>query len=118
MARIRSECSLQKWPLGFRGACLLYTSTSAFAIAPAYTFGDAGRNILSGPGFGSVDVSLYRLFNLNERFKLSAEVQAFNVFNRANFDLPQNYADNPATFGRIFSANAPRQLQLSARLAF
>jgi hypothetical protein len=100
------------------GTVNCWFNTSAFAIAPAYTFGDAGRNILSGPGFGSVDVSLYRLFNLNERFKLSAEVQAFNVFNRANFDLPQNYADNPATFGRIFSANAPRQLQLSARLAF
>ena len=93
-------------------------NTSAFAVAPAYTFGDAGRNILFGPGFGSVDVSLYRLFNLSERFKLSAEVQAFNLFNRANFDLPQNYADNPSTFGRIFSANAPRELQLAARFAF
>ena len=93
-------------------------NTSAFAIAPAYTFGDAGRNSLSGPGFASFDVSLYRIFNLTERYKLSAEVQAFNIFNRANFDLPQNYADNPSTFGRIFSANAPRQLQLAARLTF
>jgi hypothetical protein len=100
------------------GTVNCWFNTGAFAVAPEYTFGDAGRNILFGPGFSSVDVSLYRLFNLSERFKLSAEVQAFNLFNHTNFDLPQNYADNPSTFGRIFSANAPRQLQLAARLAF
>jgi hypothetical protein len=100
------------------GTVNCWFNTSAFAVAPEYTFGDAGRNILFGPGFSSVDVSLYRLFNLSERFKLSAEVQAFNLFNHTNFDLPQNYADNPSTFGRIFSANAPRQLQLAARFAF
>lgn len=100
------------------GTVNCWFNTSAFAVAPAYTFGDAGRNILIGPGFSSFDVSLYRLFNLTERFKLSGEVQAFNLFNHANFDLPQNYADNPSTFGRIFSANPPRQLQLAARLTF
>ena len=100
------------------GTVNCWFNTSAFAVAPRYSFGDAGRNIISGPGYGSFDLSLYRLFNLTERFKLSAEVQAFNLFNRANFDLPQNVADNPGTFGRIFSAKAPRQLQLAVRFAF
>ncbi len=100
------------------GTVNCWFNTSAFAIAPPYSFGNAGRNIISGPGYGSFDLSLYRLFNLTERFKLSAEVQAFNLFNRANFDLPQNYADNPGTFGRIFSAKAPRQLQLAVRFTF
>jgi hypothetical protein len=100
------------------GTVNCWFNTSAFAIAPADTFGNAGRNILTGPGYGSFDVSLYRHFNVSERFKLSAEAQAFNLFNRTNFDLPQNFADNPGSFGRIFSAKAPRQLQLAVRVAF
>ena len=100
------------------GTVNCWFNTSAFAIAPPYTFGNAGRNIITGPGYASFDLSLYRVFNLSERFKVSAEAQAFNLFNRANFQLPQNYADNPGTFGRIFSAQAPRQLQLAIRFAF
>ena len=35
-----------------------------------------------------------------------------------NDDLPEHVADERATFGRIFSAKAPRQVQLTARVAF
>lgn len=93
-------------------------NTSAFQIAPPFQFGNAGRNILRGPGFASFDVSLFRSFRLTERFTLAGEAQAFNLFNRANFDLPQNFADNPATFGKIFSAREPREVQLALRLTF
>jgi len=92
--------------------------TSAFAIAPPDTFGNAGRNILRGPGFTSFDLSLFRSFQLTERLKLSLEAQAFNLFNTVNFDLPQNFADNPTAFGKIFSAKAPRQIQLALRFSF
>jgi outer membrane receptor protein involved in Fe transport len=91
---------------------------AAFQIAPKFNFGNAGRNILRGPGFASFDVSLVRHFNLWEGAKLSCEAQAFNLFNRANFDLPQPYADTPNTFGKISSAKAPRQLQFVMRLRF
>ena len=37
---------------------------------------------------------------------------------RANFNLPEHFVDEPTTFGRILSAQAPRQLQLTARLGF
>ena len=33
---------------------------------------------------------------------LTFGLQAFNLFNRTNFDLPEHFADEPATFGRIF----------------
>jgi len=39
------------------------------------------------------------------------------VFNRANFDLPNRIFGN-ANFGRIFSAKAPREMQLGLRLTF
>ena len=92
--------------------------TSAFAIPPPYTFGTAGRNIVRGPGLASFDVSLARRFSWGERYALRFEAQAFNLFNRANFDLPQLYADSPNTFGKIFSAKAPRQIQFALRFTF
>lgn len=93
-------------------------NTAAFAIAPPYHFGDAGRNILRGPGLATVDLSLTRRFVLNERVALAVIAQAFNLVNRENLNTPNNFADNPATFGQIFSAKAPRQVQLALRLAF
>lgn len=93
-------------------------NTAAFAIPPAYTFGDAGRNIVRGPGLFTVDLSLLRQFAITERVSLSAQAEAFNLLNRANFNLPDLYADQPSTFGHIYSAKAPRQIQLALRLRF
>jgi len=90
----------------------------AFAIPPQYTWGDAGRNILRGPNLRTADLSLRRTFVLRERLRLTAEAQAFNTLNRANFNLPSAIADNPLTFGEISSAKDPRQIQFALRLGF
>jgi outer membrane receptor protein involved in Fe transport len=92
-------------------------NTAAFAVAPPYTFGNAGRNSLLGPRYNSFDISLLRRFSLPERGSLTLEAQAFNLFNHTNFNLPVAIADQPS-FGNIFSANAPRQLQFAVRLTF
>ena len=52
------------------------------------------------------------------RSGLTIGLQVFNLFNRTNFDMPEHFVDEPTTFGRIFSAKAPRQVQLVARMAF
>lgn len=93
-------------------------NTAAFAIPPQYTFGNAGRNIVTAPGLFTVDLSLARRFPIGERSAIVFQAQAFNTLNRANFDVPQNFVDNPATFGRIFSAKAPRQIQFALRYSF
>jgi hypothetical protein len=93
-------------------------NTAAFQIPAQYTWGDAGRNILRGPGLATLDFSLRRHFVLREGMNLTAEAQAFNLLNRANFNLPDPFADQPLTFGKIFSAQAPRQIQFALRLAF
>ena len=95
-------------------------NTSAFAIAPPYTFGNAGRNILRGSGFASFDLALQRRFNLWEGTRLTFQVQAFNLFNRSNFDLPQPAVSfGPGSlFGRILSAKPARQLQMALRFSF
>ena len=92
-------------------------NTRAFAIAPPGTFGNAGRNNVRGPGFASFDVGLSRRIPVGGR-ALTLGLQAFNVFNRVNFNLPEHFVDEPSTFGRVFSAQAARQVQLVARLKF
>ncbi len=93
-------------------------NTNAFAVPQPYTWGNAGRNILTGPGLVTADLSLRRSFALREQLKLTAEAQSFNSLNRANFNQPDAFADQPLTFGRIFSARAPRQIQVALRLSF
>ena len=92
--------------------------TSAFGIAPPYTWGDAGRNILRGPGLATVDFSLRRSFILREGMQLVAEAQSFNMLNRSNFNQPDAVVDQTLTFGKIFSAKDPRQIQFVLRLRF
>jgi Carboxypeptidase regulatory-like domain/TonB dependent receptor len=91
---------------------------TAFAVPRQYTWGNAGRNILRGPGLFTTDLAVRRSFSLGESLRLVSEVQGFDLMNRANFNLPNAFADQPATFGRIFSAKAPRQIQMSLRLQF
>ena len=102
-------------------------NTSAFEVAAPGAFGDAGRNSLIGPGLATFDLSLVRHFALTERFRLTAEAEAFNLFNRVNFRLPQAVvpAAAPGTpipvsssFGEIPSANPARQIQIALRLTF
>ncbi len=95
-------------------------NTSALAIPAPYTFGDLGRNTLRGPTYASFDLSMLRRFNLWEGTQLTFQAEAFNLFNRANFNLPDpavNFGPG-STFGKILSANAARQLQMALRFTF
>lgn len=92
--------------------------TAAFRIPASYSFGSAGRNIVGGPGLATIDAGISRRFTLREQTALLVEAQAFNLLNRTNFHLPELYADDPGTFGRIFSAKPPRQIQFALRLEF
>jgi hypothetical protein len=93
-------------------------NVSAFAIPAPYTWGSAGRNILRGPALATVDLSLRRTFPIREGIQLVAEAQAFNTLNRANFNLPDSIVDQTLTFGKIFSAKDPRQIQFVLRASF
>jgi hypothetical protein len=91
--------------------------TAAFSLPAFGTFGNAGRNILDGPGYANVNVALLKHVRLGAATRLQLRAEAFNVFNRTNFDLPDNYFGSP-TFGQVLSAQAPRRVQLGARLLF
>ena len=101
-------------------------NTAAFArnlvVTGVATNGTAARNLLTGPGFQSVDLGLSRDFRFGERVKVRFRAEGTNIFNNVNYDLPN--ASVPAagttstTFGVISSAGAMRKLQFGARLTF
>lgn len=92
-------------------------NTTAFAMPAFGTFGNAGRNILEGPGYQNVNLALLKRVPLGGRTSLQLRAEAFNLLNRANFDLPDNFYGSP-TFGQILSAGAPRHIQFGARFTF
>ncbi|HYG11549.1 MAG TPA: carboxypeptidase regulatory-like domain-containing protein [Pyrinomonadaceae bacterium] len=81
-----------------------------------------GRNTGRGFDFASLDLRLARRFKLTERVRLEALAEAFNVFNRANLQLPNNIFGTGQTpragFGTPNAAADPRQLQFGLRLNF
>ena len=91
---------------------------AAFTRVTSGTFGNAGRNILRGPGWLSFDMSLQRRIDVVGRFNATLRWDIFNAFNRANLGLPDSNIVN-ATAGVISNlAGDPRVMQLSIRLAF
>jgi hypothetical protein len=95
----------------------LWFNTSAFAFPAPGTFGNAGRNIVDGPGFKNFNASLVKNTSLSERVNLQFRAEVFNLFNHPNFNLPDNFLGSP-TFGRISSARDPRHIQFGAKLLF
>jgi hypothetical protein len=91
--------------------------TSAFALPDAYTFGSAPRNSVRGPGYANLDLAVAKSWRVRGVAELEVRWEIFNVFNRANFDLPNRFFGSP-NFGRIFSARSAREMQFGLRLAF
>jgi hypothetical protein len=81
-----------------------------------------GRNTGRGFDFASFDLRLARRFRVKEKLNLELIAEGFNLFNRANYSVPNNNfgtgAQPPATFGRPTAAFDPRQIQLGFRLNF
>jgi len=96
---------------------LQWFNTAAFEFPFPGTFGNAGRNIVEGPGFQNVNMSLVKNTKLTERVNLQFRAEAFNLFNHPNFNLPDNFLGSP-TFGRITSARDPRHIQFGLKLLF
>ncbi len=94
-----------------------FFNTDAFAVPTPFTFGNAGRNILTGPGSATVDLAVGRAFRFGETARVDFRAEAFNLLNRPNFDLPGRIADQPG-FGAIAAARSARQIQFSLRLGF
>ena len=72
-------------------------------LTQAGQFGNAGRNIATGPGLIDLDASVIKDFVARERLKLQFRAESFNIGNHPNFSVP--VADLASqNFGRILTA--------------
>ncbi|HSE98436.1 MAG TPA: carboxypeptidase-like regulatory domain-containing protein [Blastocatellia bacterium] len=87
------------------------------ALGPYSIPGNAGRNILTGPGFSNFDFNTQKLIRLTEQQSLQFRWEVFNLTNHPNFNLPGRLFGTP-NFGRISSAKNARLMQFSLRYSF
>ena len=76
-----------------------------------------GRNAGEGFDSQSLDLRLSRTFALTHAVSVEAIIEAFNVLNRANYQVPNNIITSP-TFGQPTAVNDPRQVQFGLRVLF
>jgi Carboxypeptidase regulatory-like domain len=98
----------------------LWFDIDAFAIPADFTFGNAGRNILIGPGQRILDGSIRKEFNLFREQKLEFRAEFFNMLNHPNFAQPDPFIDDgPGAAGTITDlAFAMRQIQFGLKYRF
>ncbi len=81
------------------------------------TFGDAGRDIIEGPGQITFDMNLSKTITVRESRALELRIQAANVFNTAHF-TGLNTIVNSLTYGEITSVGNMRRITMLARFRF
>jgi hypothetical protein len=100
-----------------------YFDVSQFTPSKLGFFGTVGRNTVISPGLATVDLSVFKNFQMGSAGRLQARFETFNLLDRANFGTPDmtafiNGEVNP-TAGRITSTRSPaRQVQLGVRWTF
>jgi hypothetical protein len=93
-------------------------NTAAFARPAAFTYGNAGRNIVIGPGIFNTDASLIRTFNLGGLRTVQFRLEAFNLFNKPVWGEVIMAMSSPL-YGSINSTRSPmRELQLGVKFSF
>jgi len=95
-------------------------NTALFSVPALGDLGNVPRRFFYGPGQKNFDISLQKELVLAEGRLLQFRVEAFNVFNHAQFfgAAAVNGNISSANFGRIVNAMPPRQVQLSAKFSF
>jgi hypothetical protein len=106
-----------------------WLNPAAFSTPAQYTYGNAGRDILNGPGEAVWDFSLIRKFPLGERMNLEFRAEMFNILDSPNFTLPNADVSSPS-FGVIGNTvqpiagqasggpGDPREIQFALRLTW
>jgi hypothetical protein len=92
-------------------------NTAAFTLQDPFTFGSALRNSVFAPGMAVVDLSIQKDWPVGRDGRFEVRWEVFNLLNRANFDVPNRIFGTP-NFGRIFSAQHAREMQLGLRYTF
>jgi hypothetical protein len=108
--------------------CVTFLTKSAFQVPALGVLGNLGANVITGPSFSEVDMSLSRSFPLRESLRMEVRGDAFNLPNSmrpggqnyatGNTNPPVNSTFGAAPFGTITNAYDPRILQFALKLVF
>ena len=102
-------------------------STASFAQPVGVVFGNTGRNILTGPNFFGLNLSLFKHFKITERINAELRAEAFQITNTPQFGNPSNsitsstFGDITGTVGSGSGVNGVgggRALQLGVKINF
>jgi len=101
-------------------------NTAAFTPNAKYTFGDAGRNVLRGPGLFNLDLAAHKSFRITERITAQLRLESFNITNTPALAAPPagsttsglNVVVGSPTFGQITTAGPPRDNQVGLKIIF
>jgi hypothetical protein len=98
---------------------------SVFALPPAGMYGNLGRNTLNGPALVTLDLALHKTLWSTERQTVQLRLEAFNVANHPNFQIPSALGLFDSTSARVGSAGeitdtttTSRQIQLALKWTF
>jgi len=112
-------------PIEFSGQCsnakaICWVNANAFAQESVLGAGNAPVNDIIGPNFYQWDFSLRKTFALPFREGMSVQLQAdaFNAFNRVNWNAPTVNNAGSTTFGQITGSLPARVLQLGGKFNF
>ncbi len=95
-----------------------YFDVQAFEIPTGPSFGNAGRNILRGPGLVNFDFGVHRDFAIRETKRVQFRAEVFNAFNHPQFDDPNAVIGTPQS-GVIQNVRSPeRQIQFGLKFIF
>jgi hypothetical protein len=95
-----------------------FFNTAAFSAPAHYTFGNAGRDTIIGPGNNIFDLAISRRFAVHEGHTIEFRAESFNLFNHPNWGIPVNNPDFGSFFGRILTTGQPRRMQFVVRYDF
>ncbi|MDQ1470715.1 MAG: hypothetical protein QOJ99_2195 [Bryobacterales bacterium] len=84
-----------------------FFNTAAFVLNQTNHFGNAGRNILTGPVLRDADISFLKLFPVRDRLAVQFRAKYFNVANTPNFGEPGNSV-TAANFGVVQTTRSQR----------
>ena len=92
-------------------------NTDAFVANAPFTYGNAAKNLIRGPGYFNLDISIQKSFRVSDGVSADIRFESFNATNAVNLGNP-NTTVGDVNFGRISSAGAARQSQVAVKLLF
>lgn len=115
----RANCVGDPVPSGFNQTIDGWFDINAFAQPGVGAYGTCEANSVRGPGSKSMNLSLFRGFNLKNERRVELRVETFNLFNWVNWGFPGASVANLNSFGKITSTlGDPREMQLAVKVYF